>query len=138
MAIPGSSWQSGQIANDVPMPNLIPEFGHASGQPIMPGMPSLGGGGGSPIMPGMPDNLSKVPWFSMPQGGGTPAVPQNPTGGNDIFARLLPQVTAIKGAGDLARVDPRTWFPGVMTLFHKTRKPGAAEAGTTRQLGASQ
>jgi len=48
-----------------------------------------------------------------------------PAAGNP---NLVPSVTANKGFMDISVIDVRTWFPGVMSIFHVTRTPGA---GTT-------
>lgn len=59
----------------------------------------------------------------------------NPTGfaeTTDPFSsgvNLTPSPIGIKGALDISRLDPRAWFPGVMSIFHTTRKPGAAAEG---------
>lgn len=42
---------------------------------------------------------------------------------------LRPNPTAVLGANDISRFDPRKWFPSAMTLFHTTRVPGRAESG---------
>jgi hypothetical protein len=55
------------------------------------------------------------------------AADSNPIAGNGV--NLIPTASAIKGQFDISRLDPRTWYPGVMTLFHTTRKPGASETG---------
>ena len=50
----------------------------------------------------------------------------NPMGGVATGTNLAPSVGSVKGAGDIATLDPRTWYPGVMSLWHSTRKPGGA------------
>ncbi len=50
----------------------------------------------------------------------------NPMGGVATGTNLTPSTGAVKGAGDIASLDPRTWYPGVMTLWHSTRTPGGA------------
>jgi hypothetical protein len=37
---------------------------------------------------------------------------------------LTPAPTATKGQFDISTVDIRTWFPGLSTIFHVTRRPG--------------
>jgi hypothetical protein len=54
-----------------------------------------------------------------------------PTAGNP---NLTPAPTGQKGQFDINVADPRTWFPGVMTIFHTTRTPGE---GTTQSGDAS-
>jgi hypothetical protein len=61
--------------------------------------------------------------FQNPQGF---AEPSNPIVGGGV--NLHPAATSEKGAFDITKLDPRTWFPGVMTLFHSTRVPGKAES----------
>ena len=43
---------------------------------------------------------------------------------------LTPTPTATKGQFDISAVDPRTWFPGVTTIFHITRTPGEGTTGS--------
>ena len=52
------------------------------------------------------------------------AAPNAPTGGTASGTNLQPSVASAKGANDIANFNPATWFPGIMTLFHITRKPG--------------
>lgn len=50
-----------------------------------------------------------------------------PASGNP---NLTPNPTATKGQFDISVADPRTWFPGITTIYHTTRAPGEGTTGS--------
>ncbi len=136
MAVSGTNFQVGEAPQGaIPQPFLAPEHSAAptaaSGLNFNPANAGMSQGGSA-----VAANAGQVT-----QGGGIldalglggplvntagSAEQLNPLGGKATGTNLQPGVTGAKGANDISAVDPRTWYPGIMTLFHSTRKPGGA------------